>query len=65
MKTIIFILIMVSMLGVFASLIYGLFNMSKEGMDARRKSNKAMWMRVYLQGAAILLLFIFGGLASN
>lgn len=64
MKTLIFILIMVAMLGVFASLIYGLVSMSKDGMEARRKSNKAMWMRVYLQGAAIFLLFIFGVLTN-
>lgn len=64
MKTLIFILIMIAMLGVFASLIFGLFNMSKDGMEARRKSNKMMWMRVYLQGAAIFLLFIFGVLAN-
>ncbi len=64
MKTLIFVLIMLAMLGVFASLIYGLFNMSKDGMDARKKSNKMMWMRVYLQGAAILLLFIFSAIGS-
>ena len=40
MKTLIFVLIMVAMLGVFASLIIGLFNMSKDGMEARRKSSR-------------------------
>ena len=62
MQTIIFVLIMVTMVAVFASMLYGMFSMSKEGEQHRRKSNKMMWMRVYLQGAAIFLMFIFAAL---
>ncbi len=62
MQTFVFILILLAMLGVLGSLIYGLYQMSQEGTDHRRKSNKMMWMRVWLQGAAILLIFIFAGM---
>ena len=62
MQTFVFILILLAMLGVLGSLIYGLYQMSQEGMDHRRKSNKMMWMRVWLQGAAILLIFIFASM---
>lgn len=59
MKTVIFIAVMVSMLAVMASLVFGLFKMSKEGRENREKSNRMMWIRVYLQGIAILLMVIF------
>ena len=64
MQTLVFVLIMVAMLGVFASLIIGLFRLSKDGVDSRKKSNKMMWWRVWLQGAAILLMFLFASIGS-
>ena len=64
MQTAVFILIMLAMLGVFASLIIGLFRLSKDGENNRKQSNKMMWWRVWLQGAAILLMFIFASLGS-
>tara|TARA_B100000686_G_scaffold346450_1_gene433162 strand:+ start:1649 stop:1843 length:195 start_codon:yes stop_codon:yes gene_type:complete len=64
MQTAVFILIMLAMLGVFASLIIGLFRLSKDGENNRKQSNKMMWWRVWLQGAAILLMFIFASIGS-
>ncbi len=63
MKILVFIGVMLAMLAVMGSMIYGLFSMSKEGQEHREKSNKMMWMRVYLQGAAILLMFVFAALS--
>lgn len=63
MKTFIFIAVMIAMLAVMGTLLFGLFSMSKEGKEHREKSNKMMWLRVYLQGAAILLMFIFATLS--
>jgi hypothetical protein len=49
---------LLAMLGVLASLMFGIFAMTGEGEDKRLKSNKMMQMRVWLQGLAILLLFL-------
>ena len=49
---------------VVASLVMGVFYMTKEGPEARQKSLKMMKMRVYLQGLALLLAalaFMAGG----
>jgi len=59
MKTFIFIGVMISMLAVMATLVLGLFRMSQDGDENRKKSQKMMWTRVYLQGIAILLMFLF------
>tara|TARA_B100001971_G_C18053714_1_gene464201 strand:+ start:583 stop:774 length:192 start_codon:yes stop_codon:yes gene_type:complete len=63
MKTFIFIAVMLAMLAVMGSLLFGLFNMAKEGQEHRQKSNKTMWVRIYLQAVAILLMFIFGAMS--
>ena len=63
MKTFILIITILAMIGVFASLIYGLINMSKTGKENRKKSNKMMWLRVYVQGIAIALMFVFAVLS--
>ena len=63
MKMFIFALIMISMLAVFATMLIGLVRMSKDGKENRTKSNNMMWMRVYLQGIAIALMFLFAALS--
>ena len=53
-----FILALISMLGVLGSLLFGVIAMTKGGEEDRKTSNKLMRMRIILQGAAILFLFI-------
>jgi hypothetical protein len=50
-----FILMCLAMLAVLVSLGVGMFFMSREGEENRKKSNKWMQYRVILQGLAILL----------
>lgn len=47
-----------ALLAVVASLFSGLFFMARSGQGDARRSNKAMRMRVVLQGAALLLFLI-------
>lgn len=51
-----FILLIIAMLGTVAVLLLGVFNMARGG-DPRR-SNKLMQMRVWLQGAALVIFII-------
>ncbi len=59
-----FILMIVAMLLVLASLAVGLFAMVKGGEFNKKHSNKLMRMRVTLQGLA-LALFVLAVLAQN
>ncbi len=54
----VFMLILVGglLLAVLAALAAGLWQMAHEGEGRRKKSNKMMQWRIYLQGALILLL---------
>lgn len=52
------ILMVVAMLMVVGSLFVGLFFMARGGGGDARRSNKAMRLRVLLQGAALLLFVI-------
>lgn len=52
------------MLAVAGSLFIGLFYMSREGRENREKSLKMMKVRVYLQGAA-LLMFVLAMLTKS
>jgi NADH:ubiquinone oxidoreductase subunit 6 (subunit J) len=51
-----FILLIVAMLGTVGILLLGVLNMAKGGNP--RRSNKLMQMRVWLQGAALLIFII-------
>ncbi|AWK88973.1 twin transmembrane helix small protein (plasmid) [Azospirillum thermophilum] len=51
-------LMVMALLAVVASLFSGLFFMARSGQGDARRSNKAMRMRVVLQGAALLLFLI-------
>ena len=64
MGNLFFILMLGAMLAVAASLVLGVFYMTREGAEARQKSLKMMKVRVYLQGLA-LLLFALAFLASK
>lgn len=59
-----FIAAMISIIGVFAILLAGLWRMSREGGDNRLKSNKMMKLRVILQAMALLFLALAGIAAS-
>lgn len=50
-----FILMIVAMVAVAGTMFFGLFQMVKTGDEARAKSQKAMRVRVILQGVALLL----------
>ncbi len=52
------ILMVLAMLAVVGSLFVGLFFMARGGKGDPRRSNKAMRLRVILQGAALLLFVI-------
>lgn len=55
MSYLFFILMLVAMGSVLASLFIGLFFMTRGGDENRQKSNKWMQARVTLQGIAILM----------
>ncbi len=55
MSTVFFILMIISMLAVLGALSIGLFFMSREGDENRKKSNQWMRVRVWLQGVAIVM----------
>ena len=46
------------MLGVVGSMLVGFASMAQDGDAARKRSNKMMWWRVAMQGAAIGCLMI-------
>ncbi|CAO3458475.1 Uncharacterized protein RL4316 [Azospirillum largimobile] len=52
------ILMVLAMLAVVGSLFVGLFFMARGGRGDPRRSNKAMRLRVILQGAALLLFVL-------
>jgi multisubunit Na+/H+ antiporter MnhB subunit len=54
-STVFFVLMIISMLAVLGALGIGLFFMSHEGDENRKKSNQWMRIRVWLQGVAIAL----------
>ena len=58
MDNIFFILGMISIMVVAASLLMGLASMSKGGKKHNKISNKMMRMRVIAQGLAIFFLFL-------
>lgn len=49
---------------VVLSLVIGVFYMTREGIENRQKSLKMMKLRLYLQGAAIVMI-IFGFMAAG
>ncbi|MBP2301251.1 twin transmembrane helix small protein [Azospirillum picis] len=51
-------LLVLAMLAVVGSLFVGLFFMARGGQGDPRRSNKAMRLRVMLQGAALLLFVL-------
>ncbi len=55
MANLFFILMLLAMLAVLASLVLGIFVMAKGGETSKKYSNKLMQARVTLQGIAILL----------
>ncbi len=57
MQTVLTVLLVITMLGVVATLIAGVGGMVK-GMDNPRRSNRLMQLRVLLQGLAILIVAI-------
>lgn len=64
MKPVILICVMVLVAIVFAILMMGLWQMMQDGDEKRKKSNKMMKMRVYLQGLVLLLLAIIALFSS-
>lgn len=58
MQTLFPILMVMAMLAVVGSLFVGLFFMARGGRGDPRRSNKAMRLRVMLQGAALLLFVL-------
>lgn len=58
MKTVFFVLTIISMIAVLIVLIMGLGVMAKGGEANKKYSNKLMKARVYLQGVALLFFFL-------
>ncbi|AWU97554.1 twin transmembrane helix small protein [Azospirillum ramasamyi] len=58
MRDLFTILMVLAMLAVVGSLFVGLFFMARGGRNDPRRSNKAMRLRVILQGAALVLFVI-------
>lgn len=56
MKTFTIVIVLALMLAVLGALGFGLWQMAHEGDDRRKKSNKMMQLRIYLQGAVLALL---------
>jgi hypothetical protein len=51
------VMVVIAMLATLGTLLFGILNMAKGGNPQR--SNKLMRMRIWLQGAALLLFVIF------
>ncbi len=64
MSTFFFILMIVAMLAVLASLCIGMYFMGRDGDENRKKSNQWMQRRVMLQAIAIAL-FALAALTSG
>ncbi len=58
MSTLFFILMVLTMLAVLASLFIGVFGMAKGGEFNRKYGNKLMQARIYLQGGALILFIL-------
>ena len=56
--TFLLILIPLGLLATLAVLLTGVYTMGKGGIDMRRRSNKLMQMRVLLQFATVLVIFL-------
>lgn len=57
MEAVLPILVVLAMLATLGVLLFGVVNMAKGGNP--RRSNKLMQLRVWMQGAALLLFVIF------
>jgi len=57
MQFILPVIVVIAMLATLGTLLFGILNMAKGGNPQR--SNKLMRMRIWLQGAALLLFVIF------
>ncbi len=51
-------MIIAAVLTVLFTLIMGMAQMAKGTPEARLKSNKWMWRRIYAQGGAVIVLFL-------
>ena len=63
MSLVFFVLMLIAMLGVAASLIAGVVLMAKGGEGNKKYSNRLMQIRVWMQGLA-LIFFILGFLTA-
>ena len=63
MSLVFFVLMLVAMLGVAASLVAGVIFMAKGGETNKKYSNRLMQIRVWMQGLA-LLFFVLGFLTA-
>lgn len=63
--TLLYILIPLGLLATLAALLVGIANMRKDGLEARRKSNKMMQLRVVAQGATLLVIFLLFAVAAS
>ena len=52
------ILILIAVAGVVVALGFGLYNLNREGPQARVRSNRLMRLRIILQAVAVLLLMV-------
>lgn len=64
MKSFTIVIVLVLMLGVLGALGFGLWQMAHDGEDRRKKSNKMMQLRVYLQGAILALLALMAAFTA-
>lgn len=63
--TFLLILIPLGLLATLAVLLTGVYTMGKGGIDMRRRSNKLMQMRVLLQFATVLVIFLLVATAAG
>jgi len=56
MKSFTVVIVLLLMLCVLGALGFGLWQMAHDGEERRKKSNKMMQLRIYLQGAILALL---------
>jgi len=64
MKSFTVVIVLVLMLAVLGAMGFGLWQMAHEGDDRRKKSNKMMQLRIYLQGAVLALLALMAALTA-
>lgn len=58
MSQVFIVLLVLAMAAVLASLVIGLFFMTRQNAESREKSNKWMRIRVMLQGFAIIMFLL-------